>query len=95
MTLTQEQIKKLSINLSKIEIDTESFGSNANDILWYMEMLNEIDTTDVKPTISVSNIQNKLRTDEESKKEISREQLLNSSKQKIIADQIAISNIMN
>jgi len=45
MSLTQEQIEKLSKNLSKIRIDNEKLGQDVNGILKYIDLLNEVDTT--------------------------------------------------
>lgn len=94
MDLTQEQIKKLAKNLSKLNIENEKLSQDINWILNYIDLLNEVDTTWVKPTVSVIEKENTFREDVEIKKEISREELLACSKQKIIQNQIAVSNIM-
>ena len=94
MSLTQEQIEKLAKNLSKISVDNEKIAWDVNWILNYIELLNEVDTKWVEPTVSVVDSRDNLRTDEKQDKEISREDLLNCSNQKVIADQIAITNIM-
>jgi len=94
MNLTQEQIKKLANNLSKLDIEDEKLSWDINEIIKYIDLLSEIDTTWIKPTITVIDKNNGYRKDKEIKKEISREKLLNCSNQKIIQDQIAISNIM-
>lgn len=94
MSLTQEQIEKLSKNLSKINVNSEKLTWNVNEILNYIDLLNEVDTTWVKPTISVIESENILREDIEKEKTVSREELLACSNQKIIADQIAITSIM-
>ena len=94
MSLTQDQIKKLSKNLSKLWIDNEEvITRKTNSIIWYMDLLNEVDTTWVEPTISISKFENNLREDIE-KKEFTRKELLDCSNQKVIWDQIAISSIM-
>lgn len=93
MSLTQEQIEKLSKNLSKIRIDNEKLAQDVNWILHYVDLLNEVDTTWVKPTTSVVESENILREDLE-KRELEPKDLLSCSKQKVIANQIAISNIM-
>lgn len=94
MSLTQDQIKKLLKNLSKLSVDNEEVLTNkVNSIVWYMDLLNEVDTTWVEPTISVSKKENILREDIE-KKEFSRKEMLDCSNQKVIWDQIAISSIM-
>ena len=94
MSLTQEQIEKLSKNLSKINVDNKKIAWDINGILDYIELLNEVDTNWVKSTVSVIESDNKLREDIELKNNITREQLLTCSNQKIIADQIAITSIM-
>ncbi|MDP2090296.1 MAG: Asp-tRNA(Asn)/Glu-tRNA(Gln) amidotransferase subunit GatC [Candidatus Gracilibacteria bacterium] len=94
MSLTQEQIEKLSKNLSKINVNSGKIANDINGILDYIELLNEVDTTGVIPTVSVIETENILREDFETNKNISRADLLACSNQKIIADQIAISNIM-
>lgn len=94
MSVTQEQIEKLSKNLCKINVDSEKLTSDVNWILKYMELLNEVDTVWVIPTVSVIESENILREDIETPKTITREELLKCSKQKIIANQIALTNIM-
>ena len=86
MSLTQEQIEKLSKNLSKIRIDNEKLAQD-------VDLLNEVDTTGVKCTTSVIESESILREDIE-KREVEPKDLLACSKQKVIANQIAISNIM-
>ncbi len=93
MSLTQEQIEKLSKNLSKIRIDNEKLAQDVNWILHYVDLLNEVDTTGVKCTTSVIESESILREDIE-KREVEPKDLLACSKQKVIANQIAISNIM-
>ena len=93
MSLTQEQIEKLSKNLSKIRIDNEKLAQDVNWILHYVDLLNEVDTTGVKCTTSVIESESILREDIE-KREVEQKDLLACSKQKVIANQIAISNIM-
>ncbi|MBB1565135.1 aspartyl/glutamyl-tRNA amidotransferase subunit C [Candidatus Gracilibacteria bacterium] len=94
MDLTQEQIKKLSKNLSKIETTEPKLVDDLNGILKYVELLNEVDTTGVPQTVSVVESENILRDDEEKAKSVTPQELLACSKQKVVANQIAISNIM-
>lgn len=95
MSITQEQIKKISKNLAKLAPkNEEKLASSINSILAYIELLNEVDTSNVIPTISViSKKHNSLKMDEE-KRNIEPVDLLKCSKQKIIANQIAVSDIM-
>ncbi len=94
MSLTQEQIEKLSKNLSKISLDDEKLGNDINEILQYIDLLNEVDTTWVEPTVSVVQKNSSLRKDVETSKETPVKELLDCSNQKVIANQIAIANIM-
>lgn len=95
MSVTQEQIEKLSKNLSKINVDNERITKDVNWILNYIELLNEVDTNWVKPTVSVIESENSLREDKESEKVVKPSELLDCSNQKVVANQIAVSNIMS
>lgn len=94
MSLTQEQIKKIAENLTKIPVEKHKNWENINNILKYLELLDEVDTEGVEPTFSVSKKENILREDVEVEKEVLPKELLNCSPQSVVADQIAISNIM-
>jgi len=94
MSFTQEQIEKLSKNLSKISVDNEKTWEKIDWIIKYVELLNEVDTTWVKSTVSVIDTENTLREDKQQEKTISRKELLACSNQKVVANQIAITNIM-
>ncbi len=93
MSLTQEQIKKLAENLSKITLNDTKITKDINSILEYIDLLNKLDTSWVEATVNVVSWENKLRKDSISKK-IETKDLLACSNQKVISDQIAISNIM-
>jgi Asp-tRNA(Asn)/Glu-tRNA(Gln) amidotransferase C subunit len=45
MSLTQEQIKKLAENLSKITLDDPKLTEDINKVLNYMDLLKEVDTS--------------------------------------------------
>lgn len=96
MSLTQEQIEKLCKRLSKIWVKNNSkLLKDINSIIWYIDILKNLDTRDVKPTISVISGENTLRDDIVKKeKETKPKELLDCSKQKVIWNQIAISDIM-
>ncbi len=95
MSITQEEIQKIAKNLAKLEPKNEQkLVGSINSILQYVDLLNEIDTTGVEPTVSViSKKENSLKNDEE-KREILPSDLLKTSPQKVIANQIAVSDIM-
>lgn len=96
MSITQEILKNIIKNLSKLKVaNEEKILWNVNDILWYMDTLNQVDTTWVIPTVSVIDSKNKLRVDIEREKIVKTKDLLACSPQKIVNNQIAISNIMH
>lgn len=95
MSITQEQIKKIIKNLAKLPYSWWKIEQDLNSILWYIDMLNELDTTWVKATVSVS--PNKPFEEFKDKEIITTKnpnELLKCSWNKIIAWQIAIWNIM-
>ena len=54
-------------NLSRLELtdnDMENFVPNLQEILFYIDKLNELDTTDVEPTAHVLPLKNVKREDE-------------------------------
>lgn len=96
MSITQDILKNITHNLSKLKVaDEEKLLGNVNDILTYMDTLNQVDTTWVIPTVSVIDSKSKLRVDREKEKEVKVKELLACSPQKVINNQIAISNIMH
>ncbi len=94
MTITQDQIKKIAKNLCKLPAEEVKIINDIGEILNYVDLLNEVDTNWVEPTISVVKKDNVLRKDEQTQKQVSPEELLACSPQKVIAEQIAIGNIM-
>lgn len=94
MSVTQEQIKKIAEKLSKIPWENEKLAWNIQDILKYMELLDEIDTTGVVGTVSVIEEKKAIREDVEKEKQITWEDLLSCSNQKVVGNQIILPNIM-
>ncbi len=93
MTVTQEQIEKLSSALSKIKTDTSKSESGINSILKYIDILNQVDTNGITTTVSSVKKDTVLRKDIEVQNNLA-SALLGCSPQKVIANQIALSNIM-
>lgn len=93
MSITQDQMENIIKNLSKLpEVDPKMFEDTAK-IIEHMEVLQEVDTNWVKPTISVSDFSAILRKDIE-KRDIESKETINCTNNKIIANQIAIPSIM-
>lgn len=94
MTITQEQIIKIAKKLWKVKPhNEEKLAGNISSILEYVDLLNEVDTTWVIPTVSVISSKNHLKADVETRN-IQPKELLACSPCKVIANQIAISDIM-
>jgi len=95
MSVTQEEIKKIAENLAKLTPkNLWNLSSSTNSILWYFELLNEIDTEGVEPTVNVVEKKSVLRADIEWEKEVTPNELLHCSEQKVVGGQIAVANIM-
>ena len=67
MALTKEEVLKIA-KLSKWsfeEKEIEKFQIELNDILKYIDMLNEVDTSEVKPLVYINEAVNNFREKEE------------------------------
>jgi len=93
MSITQDEMENIIKNLSKLpNVDPKMFEDTAK-IIKHMEILQEVDTTWVEPTISVSGFSAILRKDIE-KRDIDAKEVLDCTNNKIIANQIAVPSIM-
>ena len=69
MALTKEEVLKIA-KLSKLsfeEKEIEKFQIELNDILGYIDMLNEVDTSKVEPLVYINDVVNNFREKEEKK----------------------------
>ena len=66
MSVTIEQVENIArlAKLSFSDEEKETFVEQFNQILNYMEKLNELDTTNVAPTYNVLELNNVMRPDE-------------------------------
>ena len=67
MALTREEVLKIA-KLSKLSFEDkeiEKFQVELNDILKYIDMLNEVDTSKVKPLVYINDVVNNFREKEE------------------------------
>ena len=67
MALTREEVLKIA-KLSKLsfeEKEIEKFQIELNDILGYIDMLNEVDTSKVQPLVYINDVVNNFREKEE------------------------------
>ncbi|MBI4035312.1 Asp-tRNA(Asn)/Glu-tRNA(Gln) amidotransferase subunit GatC [Candidatus Daviesbacteria bacterium] len=65
MKLTKDQIKKVAklANLPLNDEEEEKYSEQLSNILKYIEKLNQVDTTNVKPTFNVSGQSNVMAED--------------------------------
>lgn len=64
--ITREEVRHVA-QLSRLDLDEHEetlFTEHMNQLLVYMEKLNELDTTDIPPTTHAAQLQNVFRTDE-------------------------------
>ena len=67
MALTKEEVLKIA-KLSKLSFEDkeiEKFQVELNDILKYIDMLNEVDTSKVEPLVYINDVVNNFREKEE------------------------------
>ena len=67
MSLTKEEVLKIA-KLSKLSFEDkeiEKFQVELNDILKYIDILNEVETSKVKPLVYINEAVNKFREKEE------------------------------
>jgi aspartyl/glutamyl-tRNA(asn/gln) amidotransferase, C subunit len=78
--LSKEDVLKIA-KLSKLEFqesEIEEFRIDLNKILEHMEMLNDVDTSNVEPLFNVLDLKDKLRKDEVYNSNIKKELLKNA-----------------
>ncbi|MCD5375109.1 aspartyl/glutamyl-tRNA amidotransferase subunit C [Candidatus Gracilibacteria bacterium] len=96
MSISQDELKKIAEKLSKIPGDNDKLLGNITDIISYMDLLSQVDTDGVIPTVSVVDNIASLREDTISNPtEVNSGELLACSKQKVVANQIVLPNIMS
>lgn len=94
MSITQEQIINVTKKLWKLKPKNEwKMVDDIKSIVSYIDLLNEVDTTWITPTVSPITQKTSLKVDIE-KRDIKPKELLDCSPCKIVANQIVISDIM-
>jgi aspartyl-tRNA(Asn)/glutamyl-tRNA(Gln) amidotransferase subunit C len=81
--LTEEEVKHVA-KLARIELkedEVEKYAEQLSSILQYVDKLNEVDTSKVKPTAQVTNLKSVLRKDEV-KPSLSQEEALSTAVKK-------------
>jgi len=65
------------------------------DIIKYMDVLNEVDTSDVAPTYQSTGLKNVLREDEYDASRNLGQSLLNHTEHDVVQDQIKVKSVFN
>ena len=94
MSITQEQMENIIKNLSKLPNVDAKLEWDVKNIIEYMDILNEVDTTWVQPTVSVSDFNKILRKDIE-KRFTNPQEVLNCAPGGVVGNCIVVSNIMH
>lgn len=80
MSVTEKDVRYMAdlARLQLAEDEVKSFAQDMNKILGYMEMLDELDTSDVEPLEHVIDLESRLRKDE-AKEPLSHEDALKNA----------------
>jgi aspartyl-tRNA(Asn)/glutamyl-tRNA(Gln) amidotransferase subunit C len=96
MKLTKEEVKKIGtlarIDLSDAEL--EKFSNQLTDILQYVDMLSEVDTSSVEPTYQVTGLTNVFEADQVLADPVKSEDLLKCSALNKEARQIVVKKVL-
>lgn len=79
MKIDIKKIAQLS-NLTLSETEEKKLGGQLDEIVDYIEQLNELDTKDIEPTAQVTGLTNSLREDSDSRPSLSQEDAIKNSK---------------
>ena len=77
-TITNDDVRRLAqlSSLQMSDAEVQAIRADIENILNYVQQLNELDTTGVEPTYQVTGLQNVWRDDQIDGGSVSREQLL-------------------
>jgi len=89
-TLSEEQVRHIAklARLKLSDAEVKKFSKELTSILNYIDILNEIDTENTKPTAQVTGLKNVSRNDEVKESEATKDELLACSPLPIVNDQI-------
>lgn len=96
MKLTKDDVKKIAhlARLGLTDEEIEKFAPQLTDILNYVEMLSEVDTTGVEPTSQVTGLANVTREDEVDQSLSTADELLETSELPVVDHQLRINRMM-
>lgn len=96
MQLTQEQVRHIAklARLGLTDDEVKTFSTQLTNILQYIEVLNEVDTSAVAPTNQVTGLMNVMRADVVDQTWVERDALLGSSELPVERDQIRVKPVL-
>lgn len=95
--ISKDTVEKVA-KLARVEIteeEKEKYEKNLNNIFKYMEILQEVNTDDVRETNQVTGLFSITQEDEINYEKPKREELLNCSKQEKTNNQIKVKKTIN
>ena len=96
MKLTKEQVEKIAF-LARIDLteeEKERFAVQLTDILQYVDVLSEADTSNVEPTYQVTGLTNVFEADELLEEQVSTDEILENSPLVKEARQIVVKKVL-
>lgn len=92
MQLSQEQVRHIAklARLGLSDDEVKKFSTQLTNILQYIEVLNEVDTTSVEMTNQVTGLKNVMRDDVINNDWTTRDELLGCSELPVERDQIRV-----
>ena len=96
MNITKDEVKHLAklSNISLSESEVENLRGDLENIVNYINQLDELDTENVEPTYSVSENQNIWREDEIDNYGVGKEELLVLAGENIEAGQVKVPKVL-
>lgn len=96
MQLSPEQVKHIAklARLGLSDEEVKKFSTQLTDILEYIKILDEVDTTNVESTSQVTGLGNILREDVVDREWVKREELLACSELPVEEDQIRVKPVI-
>jgi aspartyl-tRNA(Asn)/glutamyl-tRNA(Gln) amidotransferase subunit C len=95
MALSKEEVVKIAdlsrLGLSDLELD--KFGRQLTDILEYVDILSEVDTSNIEPTYQSTGLTNVVEEDVVRVDQCSADELLKCSGLSVEARQIVVKNV--
>lgn len=96
MNITKDEVKHLAklSNISLSESEVENLRGDLENIVNYINQLDELDTENVEPTYSVSENQNIWREDEIDNYGVGKEELLALAGEDVEAGQVKVPKVL-